>query len=211
MPRGKAWKPVENVQLTKSWRAISEDPVTGNEQKLKQFWQLVYNHWSKKIENVETVNERSPISLKSRWQVISASISKFVKYWKRIVNLKKSGTCYEDWIRDAKELYQQNEKSAFEFQDCWECVNDSPKFHSQIMKSPKNKKESAKSSDTLSSIEFNENGEAFNASQYEIHSNDEDIFDQQSRFDTSDCHDENQINENGRPMGRKRAKSLMIK
>jgi hypothetical protein len=63
--RGAKWHPLEDVELCKSWVEISEDPVTGKEQKNTKFWERITENYHKKLD--KNFPPRTSISLTSRW------------------------------------------------------------------------------------------------------------------------------------------------
>lgn len=81
--KGRDFSKDEDVQLCKSWLTISEDPVTGTNQKASSFWELVLKDYSKYL----THSDRTIRSLQLCWSVINQSVSKFVGFLDKVSNV----------------------------------------------------------------------------------------------------------------------------
>ena len=66
--RSKNFSPEEDCLLVSAWLNTSKDPITRVEQQTKQFWARVHAYF---IENGRNLNNRSQISISSRWQEIN--------------------------------------------------------------------------------------------------------------------------------------------
>ena len=65
--RGKGWDLSEDEQLCKSWLAVSQDPVTGSDQKNQTFWKRIHedfvaNNSSSEERPSKGFNRAGPIS-----------------------------------------------------------------------------------------------------------------------------------------------------
>lgn len=118
--RGAAFLPQDDVQLCRSWVAVSEDPVKGTDQSKELFWATIREHGE--------FMARTPDSLRQRWGTISRAVSKFSGIMSTVTNLNKSGTNDEDKLNKALELFKQDEKKEFKFLDCFEVLSRCPKF-----------------------------------------------------------------------------------
>ena len=86
--RSKNFSPEEDYLLVSTWLNTSKDPITGVEQQTKQFWTRVHAYF---VENGGNLNNRSQISISSRWQEINREIGKFVGFVTQIENHQQSG------------------------------------------------------------------------------------------------------------------------
>jgi len=83
------------VLLVSAWLNTSKDPITGVEQQIKQLWARVHAYF---VENGENLNNRSQISVSSRWQEINREIGKFVGFVTQIENRQQSGMTEESRV-----------------------------------------------------------------------------------------------------------------
>src|SRR5688572_25278582 len=79
--KGKNWAPSEDEQLCKSWLAIAQDPIIGNEQKSNTLWERVHFHFVAALPNG---SERNQTSLSNRWCQIQKSVNKFCGFFAQI-------------------------------------------------------------------------------------------------------------------------------
>lgn len=127
MPAGKKWEDFELRQLALSWIHVSEDAVTGTEQKATAFWTSIHQHWLQKL-NGNSGNVRSVQSLKNKWTEMSAHCNKFGAFYTRVVRNKRSGTTQEDWKSEALQLFQQHVGVSFSYFVSYEVLQRSEKF-----------------------------------------------------------------------------------
>jgi len=73
--RSKNFSPEEDCLLISAWLNTSKDPITEVEQQIKQLWTRVHAYF---VENGGNLNNRSQISISSRWQEINREVGKFV-------------------------------------------------------------------------------------------------------------------------------------
>ena len=74
MGRGKAWFREADMNLAQGWSQASHDPIIGNMQDGKSFWQTIKSNFMK----LSKPNEgRSISSLQSRWSDANKRTSKF--------------------------------------------------------------------------------------------------------------------------------------
>ena len=117
MGRGKAWFTEADVHLAHAWIKASDDPIVGNYQEAKTFWQTVQAAYS----NFSPTNEgRSSEALKSRWTDVNKKVTKFNGTYIQIKRVPRSGYNEEKYLEDALALYQEEEKERFPFLSCWE-------------------------------------------------------------------------------------------
>jgi len=93
--RSKNFSPDEDCLLVSAWLNTSKDPITGVEQQTKQFWARVYAYF---VENGENLNNRSQISISSRWQEINREVGKFVGFVTQSENCQQSGMTEESRV-----------------------------------------------------------------------------------------------------------------
>jgi len=75
--RSKNFSQEEDCLLVSTWLNTSKDPITGVEQQTKQFWARVHAYF---VEIWENLNNRSQISISSKWQEINREVDKFVGF-----------------------------------------------------------------------------------------------------------------------------------
>ena len=119
MGRGKAWYPKADVIHA------SNDPIVGNYQEARTFWQSVQAAYS----SLSTTNEeRSIEGLKSRWADINKMVTKFNGNYLQIKRVPRSGFNEEKYLEDALLLYQDEEKERFPFLLCWSYLKEQAKW-----------------------------------------------------------------------------------
>lgn len=142
MGRGVDYSEDEDIILTMAWLEISEDAVTGAEQKADSFWDRVKTKyqmvWKSRRGEDKTyrdkVSLRSATALKSRWTSrINHDCQKFGAYYQKVVNLNESGKTKEDRIAAAQKFFVEDigwndTKREFQFMSCWELLSTHPKW-----------------------------------------------------------------------------------
>jgi hypothetical protein len=93
--RSKNFSLEEDCLLVSAWLNTSKDPITGVEQQIKQLWARVHAYF---VENGENLNNRSQISISSRWQEINREVGKFVGFVTQIENRQQSGMTEESRV-----------------------------------------------------------------------------------------------------------------
>ena len=93
--RTKNFSQEEDCLLISAWLNTSKDPITGVDQQTKQFWARVYAYF---VENGGNLNNRSQISISSRWHEINREVGKFVGFLTQIENRQQSGTTEESRV-----------------------------------------------------------------------------------------------------------------
>ena len=92
-----AWTTAQDVQMCKSWVAVSERPIEGNSVKSSAFWKCVLSDF--KAAGDQAWPERTEKSLKDHWRVVSALVSKFCGVVAAIERRKASGKVAADEVR----------------------------------------------------------------------------------------------------------------
>jgi hypothetical protein len=95
LSRGKNFVQTEDEQLCRSWLNVSQDPVTGSEQKSTAFWARVHQHF---VEFKTTPEDRTAGALQSRWNTIQAQVNKFCGSFAQVESRNESGKTLEDLV-----------------------------------------------------------------------------------------------------------------
>lgn len=114
--RSKNFSPEEDCLLVSAWLNTSKDPITGVDQQTKQLWARVHAYF---VENGGKLNNRSQISISSRWQEINREVGKFVGFVTQIENRQQSGMTEESRINDAQQMYASCVGKRFQLEHCW--------------------------------------------------------------------------------------------
>jgi hypothetical protein len=93
--RSKNFSPEEDCLLVSTWLNTSKDPITGVEQQTKQFGARVHAYF---VKNGGNLNNRSQISISSRWQEINREVGKFVGFVTQIEKRQQSGMTGESRV-----------------------------------------------------------------------------------------------------------------
>ena len=125
MGRGKAWFQEADLYLSQAWVQSSNDPIVGNYQEGKSFWQSIQEAYRKFSPTNE---ERSLQALQARWADINKNSTKFNGIYVQIKRVPRSGYNEEKYIQDALALYNDEEKENFPFLACWHYLKDKPKW-----------------------------------------------------------------------------------
>lgn len=94
--RGNNWSEEEDKQLCESWVVISEDPITGRDQRREQMWVRIHRNYHEYIGSPST---RNITSLQNRWAVINRDVTNFNAQMIQMVNLNRSGFTEVDNVR----------------------------------------------------------------------------------------------------------------
>ncbi|RHY84048.1 hypothetical protein DYB37_006095 [Aphanomyces astaci] len=127
MARGESWDATEDVQLTRSWVAISS---TGAALKASDLNQRVYEHWLEhKTSNIH--GDRTPPAITSRWKKLCPVLTCFNG---AVINALKSipsGSNEEGVIDNEMQAIPDAKLNGFErttVLTCWRLVRDAPKW-----------------------------------------------------------------------------------
>ncbi|CAH9119060.1 unnamed protein product [Cuscuta europaea] len=123
----KNWSKDEDVALTRAWLYISVDADVGNNQKIANMWNRIFQVWR---ENMGTYDEsRTTNALQSRWSKIVHAVNKFHALYERLQRHPKSGTSQEDMRRESMRMYEDiNHGQCFKYEHCWEIMKTNPKW-----------------------------------------------------------------------------------
>ena len=128
----------------------SNDPIVGNYQEGKSFWQSIQEAYRKFSPTNE---ERSLQALQARWADINKKSTKFNGIYVQIKRVPRSGYNEEKYIQDALALYNDEEKENFPFLACWHYLKEKSKW--LLNGAPKKKeanKAAVKKTDSLPSL-----------------------------------------------------------
>ena len=85
----------EDIQLCISWQSISSDPIIGNEQPGKAYWQRIAEHYH---ANRDFESDRNANSLEHRWGNIQKEVSKFQGCYEQIERRHPSGIPHQELV-----------------------------------------------------------------------------------------------------------------
>ncbi|EEC83334.1 hypothetical protein OsI_28723 [Oryza sativa Indica Group] len=88
----------EDIQLCISWQSISSDPIIGNEQPGKAYWQRIAEHYH---ANRDFESDRNANSLEHRWGNIQKEVSKFQGCYEQIERRHPSGIPHQELLRNS--------------------------------------------------------------------------------------------------------------
>ncbi|KAL4610708.1 hypothetical protein ACB092_08G070200 [Castanea dentata] len=141
----------EDVKLVSAWLNVSLDAVTSTDQKHTTFWERIWSifHNDKKFN-------RSKDSLNSRWAIIQKETNKFCGCLAQIENRNQS---------DAKTLYLNNSKNAFQLEHCWRILKNEAKWLilRENLNARKRKSATQSSRTFASSINLDEDNDEMNS------------------------------------------------
>jgi hypothetical protein len=122
----KNFQPEEERQLTRSVLAISQDPITGNQQKSGAFWNRIHEHY----EEHRPLDRRPARSLESKWGLIKPLVTKFVSYYAQVVRLNPTGASSADLLTMAHELFRTKSQNNtdFPYEHIWHLVKNYPRW-----------------------------------------------------------------------------------
>jgi len=132
MGRGILWNDAANIMLSKSWMAISEDPIIGRGQTGDDFWKRIHEHFIKfgKPEDPNRPTRRhTQKACTNQWSKIRTDTAKFIGYFEICNENRPSGTGYDEAIIRALQMFQaDNHEDAFKYFGSWEVLQHSAKF-----------------------------------------------------------------------------------
>jgi hypothetical protein len=105
---------------------ISQDPIQGNGQRKKAFWDRIAMHCNQ--NRPAGGNQRPSRSLETKWGVIKHDIAKFIGVYNQVLGCRESGTSLDDVLQNALELYKVKhpKQHSFLFIHCWLVLKDVP-------------------------------------------------------------------------------------
>ncbi|XP_058185882.1 glutathione S-transferase T2-like [Rhododendron vialii] len=123
----------QETQFTAEMGSIPKKPPRGGnftmeEDKLLKktaFWLRVKDYFD---EHKRSVYNRTSVSLLNRWSTIQQCTNKFCNCYAKVDLLNQSGLTEENKISKAKEMYEGNVGSSFQFDHCWVLLKNQPKW-----------------------------------------------------------------------------------
>ncbi|CAK5020680.1 unnamed protein product [Aphanomyces euteiches] len=114
----------KNLQLCRSVMHVSQNALTGSDQKGPVYWEKVFQHFSEEFPG------RTMCAIKNRWKsAIQPATNTFCGHYTTISSAPQSGCGEEDIRNAALELYESIQNSPFEHMLCWEYLRDKPKWN----------------------------------------------------------------------------------
>lgn len=95
--RGQAFSPKEDQALCYAWLEVSEDPVTGSNQKEQKMWERISTIFHNTRPQT-CVGQRTPKSLSCRWSLLVSKTSKFRGCIRQIEQRNPSGASELDIV-----------------------------------------------------------------------------------------------------------------
>jgi hypothetical protein len=95
--RGSNYTNQEDIQLCKSWIHISNDPIIGNDQPGKTYWERIATDFHK---NRDFESDRTANSLEHRFGIILKECMKFQGYYEEVKRRHPSGVPYQEHVLD---------------------------------------------------------------------------------------------------------------
>lgn len=133
--KGKNFSSEEERQVCRSFLQITQDPVVGNGQRSKAFWERVGVHYNR--NRPAGGGERPARSLETKWGIIKHDVAKFVGVYKQVYDCRESGTSLDDVLQNALELYKVKhaKQQSFVFLHCWLLLRDIPRWMESVPES----------------------------------------------------------------------------
>ena len=132
--RGSSFVPEEDIALTKAWGRISENAITGSDQKGEAFYRAIADLFDTLKPSYCT--GRNVKSIERRVRKILSECLSFAACVARVTNAQPSGTNAEDVLHLATALFNKYEITSveqscgppFKHLDCWHLLKEHPKF-----------------------------------------------------------------------------------
>lgn len=118
---------VEDECLTRQWCKATLNEVRGNYQDEGKYWSKVAECYNQAM-SVQKFPYRSIDSLQARWRKLNHNCTKFNGIYMQLKRLQKSGFTEDDYVNEAKKLYQSEVHSVFNSIGCWMIIKDHPKW-----------------------------------------------------------------------------------
>ena len=131
--RGAAYTLTEDMAIIKAYTSISEDGITGNDQKRADFEQRVYDvytreflsiHIKHNIANTPIPSGRTGEKVCRRAKTIKADVLKFDGIFNIIKDAKNTGVTEVDEVALAVVEFKKRQDKAFKYVQQWEFMNE---------------------------------------------------------------------------------------
>ncbi|XP_055614228.1 uncharacterized protein LOC129760590 [Uranotaenia lowii] len=131
--RGRNFSEVEDTQICRSWKTITNDATVGTDQARTKFWEKIQLHAARHQPSLAT---RPPDALRQRFNHLKKLVQKYLDCEVFAFRHQGSGTSYEDVLSIAsKNFMVQNNLKEFRLQGCIEVLRNEPKFNTNVTKS----------------------------------------------------------------------------
>ncbi|KAD6795112.1 hypothetical protein E3N88_06008 [Mikania micrantha] len=188
------WDADDEVLLARAHVHISVDSITGNNQKVDDFWKRIHAYWIK-----EALVPREQSVIKSHWHQMAKPVHRFAELYNNLKDQYHSGWS-DDQIRNAaKTKYFQSEKAKFPYEHVWEVVRFQPKWN---MPAPLHTKRTK----TSASGEYSTSASDGHTTPFDLNAESNPITVEEYDVNLEDAHEHYQ--EPTRPIGTKKAKAL---
>ncbi|XP_042003627.1 glutathione S-transferase T3-like [Salvia splendens] len=115
----KNYSPQETLWLAKNFIDVSEDPIIGNQQSGKVFWERIAEKYN--AGRPRGSFERSYVKLRKHWSRVQKEMNKWNGKWTNVIRMWPSGHSELDLVEKARAEF-------FKYFDVWKIVEKSPKY-----------------------------------------------------------------------------------
>ncbi|XP_041994217.1 glutathione S-transferase T3-like [Salvia splendens] len=122
----KKYSPQETLWLAKNFVDVSEDPIIGNHQSGKVFWQRIAEKYN--VGRPRGSFERSYVKLRKHWGRVQKEMNKWNGKWTNVLWMWPSRHSEMDLVDKAKAEFFSDGKKHFKYFDVWKIVEKSPKY-----------------------------------------------------------------------------------
>ncbi|XP_042042833.1 uncharacterized protein LOC121788019 [Salvia splendens] len=113
----KKYSPQETMWLAKNFVDVSEDPIIGNQQSDKVFWERIAQKYN--AGRPRGSFERSYVELHKHWGRVQKEMNKWNGKWTNVVRMWPSGHIEMDLVEKAKEEFFADGKKHFKTGGKW--------------------------------------------------------------------------------------------
>lgn len=132
--RGGNYAVAEDEAITKAYILVSNDPITGSDQKGGTYYDRIYAAYKAKKPVGAPLRKQS--SVETRCRTIQKECTRFSAMFSSVKQMKRSGVNETDEVRLATALFNKREVEhpnedvgpKFRFLSCWELLRHFPKF-----------------------------------------------------------------------------------
>ncbi|XP_042049992.1 glutathione S-transferase T3-like [Salvia splendens] len=122
----KKYSPQVTLWLAKNFVDVSEDPIIGNQQSGKVFWQRIAEKYN--AGRPRGSFERSYMKLRKHWGRVQKEMNKWNGKWMNVVRMWPSGHSEMDLVEKARAEFFSDGKKHFKYFDVWKIVEKNPKY-----------------------------------------------------------------------------------
>ncbi|XP_042067182.1 uncharacterized protein LOC121810485 [Salvia splendens] len=122
----KKYSPQETLWLAKNFVDVSEDPIIGNQQSGKVFWEWIAEKCN--AGRPRGSFERSYVKLRKHLSRVQKEMNKWNGKWTNVIRMWPSGHSEMDLVEKAKAEFFADGKKHFKYFDVWKIVEKSPKY-----------------------------------------------------------------------------------